>query len=258
MGRAPASGRPRSAGLPWNVHPGWRAEWLTDRRRIRESAISPLTKTPLTHKITLIVATGNPGKFKEIVALLRGLDLLIVPLDRVGPVEVPPEGGDSFQENARRKAMAVAAATGHLTLADDSGLEVDALGGAPGIRSARYGGPGKNNADRNRLLLEALRGVPAKRRTARFRCVVAIADPRGSVYFAEGVCEGRIAAAPRGDHGFGYDPLFEIPDRGQTLAEVEPDVKNRLSHRARALARAREILRALLPEAESGLATPSR
>jgi XTP/dITP diphosphohydrolase len=205
-----------------------------------------LTKIPLTHKITLVIATGNRGKFNEIAALLGGLNVRIVPLDRVGPVEVPPESGDSFQENARLKAVAVAGATGHLSLADDSGLEVDALGGAPGILSARFGGLGKTDADRNRLLLDKLIGVPPERRTARFRCVVALAEPGGKVYFAEGTCEGRIASSPRGSHGFGYDPIFEVPALGRTLAEVGPDVKNRLSHRAHAVRAAREILERLL------------
>jgi len=205
-----------------------------------------LTNPPLTHKITLVVATGNRGKFNEIAALLEDLDVLIVPLDRVGPVEVPPESGDSFQENARLKAVAVASATGRLTLADDSGLEVDALGGQPGVLSARFGGPGKTDAERNRLLLNRLEGVPPARRAARFRCAVAVADSTGSVWLTDGVCEGRIALAPRGEHGFGYDPIFEIPSLGRTLAEVAPEVKNRLSHRAHAVRAARGILEELL------------
>ncbi|OGB91154.1 MAG: non-canonical purine NTP pyrophosphatase, RdgB/HAM1 family [candidate division NC10 bacterium RBG_16_65_8] len=196
--------------------------------------------------MTLVIATGNCAKFNEIAALLRGLDVLIVPLDRVGPVEVPPESGDSFQENARIKAVAVSAAVGRLALADDSGLEVDALGGEPGVRSARFGGPGNTDADRNRLLLDKLIGVPPERRTARFRCVVALAEPGGPVHFADGTCEGRIALAPRGSHGFGYDPIFEVPSLGRTLAEVGPDVKNRLSHRAQAVRAARAILERLL------------
>ena len=204
---------------------------------------SSLTNLPPLHRITLVVATRNPGKLNEIVALLQGLDVLLVPLDRVGPCVVPPEGGESFQVNARRKAEAVAFATGQLALADDSGLEVDALGGQPGVLSARFGGHRATDADRNRLLVENLRDVPIERRTARFRCVIAIADTRGQVYLAEGTCEGRIALAPRGMNGFGYDPIFEIPSLGQTLAEVPSAVKNRLSHRAQALARARDILR---------------
>ena len=197
-------------------------------------------------RITLVIASRNPGKFNEIVALLQGLNVLLVPLDRVGPIAVPPEGGESFQENARRKAEAVARASGHFALGDDSGLEVDALGGQPGVLSARFGGPHLTDAERNALLLTRLRGTASAKRTARFRCVIALADPGGPVYLAEGACEGHIALAPRGTHGFGYDPIFEIPSLGQTLAEVGPEIKNRLSHRAQALARAREILEEIL------------
>jgi XTP/dITP diphosphohydrolase len=207
---------------------------------------SSLTKTPPTHRITLVIATGNRGKFNEIAALLNGLKVRIVPLDRVGPVEVPPESGASFQENARVKAVTVARATGHLSLADDSGLEVDALGGAPGILSARFGGTDLTDADRCRLLLDKLIGVPPERRTARFRCVVAVAEPGGAVHVTAGTCEGRIATSPLGSHGFGYDPIFEIPALGRTLAEVGSDVKNRLSHRAQAVRAARVLLERLL------------
>ena len=207
---------------------------------------SALTNRVGLPKITLVIATRNPGKFTEIVALLQDLDVLLVPLDRVGPTAVPPEGGESFQENARRKAEAVALASGHYALGDDSGLEVDALGGEPGVLSARFGGPDLTDAERNVLLLTRLRGTATAQRTARFRCVIAIADPGGSVYLAEGTCEGQIAMAPRGTHGFGYDPIFEIPSLRQTLAEVGPEIKNRLSHRAQALARARKILEEIL------------
>jgi len=210
------------------------------------SANSSLTNPPLTHKITLVIATGNRGKFNEIAVLLQGLDVVIVPLDRAGRVEVPPEGGDSFQENARRKAVAASAATGHLSLSDDSGLEVDFLGGKPGVLSARFGGARRTDAERNRLVLRALEGVPVERRTARFRCVVALADPTGALWLSEGVCEGRIATAPRGEQGFGYDPIFEIPLLGRTLAEVGAEIKNRLSHRAQAMRAARGTLEQLL------------
>jgi XTP/dITP diphosphohydrolase len=205
-----------------------------------------LTNPGPLHKINLVIATGNPGKFNEIATLLHGLSIVPLPLDRVGSIDVPQESGDSFQENARQKAEAVARASGQLTLADDSGLEVDALDGQPGVRSARFGGPGATDADRNRLILEMLRGLPLERRAARFRCVVAIADACGTTRLAEGVCEGRIALAPRGTGGFGYDPLFEIPSLGKTFAEVGPEIKNRLSHRAKAMAVARVILQGIL------------
>ena len=194
----------------------------------------------------MVIATSNPGKFNEIAALLQGLDVLLVPLDRVGPVQVPPEGGESFQENACRKAETVARASGQLVLADDSGLEVDALAGSPGVHSARFGGPLATDADRIRVLLARLREIPPERRTARFRCVVAVAEARGLVRVAEGICEGRITLAPRGSHGFGYDPVFEIPSLGKTFAELSPEVKNRLSHRAQAMAGARRILEGML------------
>ena len=177
---------------------------------------------------------------------MEGLDVFILPLDRVGPVEVPPESGDSFQANARLKAVAVSRATGHFCVADDSGLEVDALGGDPGVYSARFGGPAATDADRNRMILDRMHGVPPERRTARFRCVIAVADPAGPVYEGEGTCEGVIVLSPRGQHGFGYDPIFEIPSLGRTLAEVDPEEKNRLSHRAKAMAMARGILREIL------------
>ncbi len=202
-----------------------------------------MTKRGPIHRITLVIATNNPGKFKEIVALLGDLDVLLLPLDRI---DVPPESGESFQENAGLKAVAVARASGQFALADDSGLEVDALGGQPGIHSARFGGPQATDADRYRLILERLEGVRTEQRAARFRCVAAIAEPHGATRFAEGICEGRIALAPRGTGGFGYDPIFEIPSLGKTFAELEPAVKNRLSHRAKAMMGARAILKEIL------------
>ena len=205
-----------------------------------------MTNLSPLHKIPLVIATFNQGKFSEIARLLRDVSVFPLPLDRVGPIEVPPESGESFQENAELKAAAVARACGRLSLADDSGLEVDALGGAPGVRSARFGGPEATDADRNRLILERLQGIPTAERTARFRCVVAIAEPQGLTRFAEGICEGRITLAPRGMRGFGYDPIFEIPSLGKTFAELEPEVKNRLSHRGKAMAGAAAILREIL------------
>ncbi len=207
---------------------------------------SPLTNPAPLPRITLVVATGNPGKFNEIAALLQGLDVLLVPLDRLGPIEVPPEGGESFQVNAGRKAEAVARASGQLALADDSGLEIDSLGGRPGVLSSRLGGPQATDADRNVLILEMLRDIPPEARTARFRCVVAVADSRGEVRLSEGVCEGRITSTVRGSSGFGYDSIFEIPSLGKTFAEIPPEIKNRLSHRAQAMAGARAILEGIL------------
>jgi len=190
----------------------------------------------------LLIATLNPGKVREYQELLAALPLeLTYPAQEGLDIEVA-ETGKSFAENARLKAAAYARASGRLTLADDSGLEVDALGGEPGIRSARYAGSGASDEDRYQLLLEKLRGVPWEERTARFRCVIAVATPAGQVHTAEGSCEGIIAFAPKGEHGFGYDPVFYFPEHGMTMAELPPDVKNKISHRARAAQGAREIL----------------
>jgi XTP/dITP diphosphohydrolase len=196
--------------------------------------------------IKLLVATNNPGKVREYEALLKGLPLtLTYPAQEGIDIEVE-ETGSTFAENARLKAMAYAGASDLLTLADDSGLEVDALGGEPGTRSARYAGQEASDEDRYRLLLSKLEGVPWERRTARFRCVIAVARPQGEVRIAEGTCEGVIAFEPKGEHGFGYDPVFYMPEQGQTMAELEPEVKNRISHRARAAEGARRVLQELL------------
>jgi len=192
--------------------------------------------------VKLLIATHNPGKVREYQELLAGLPLeLTYPAQEGLDIEVA-ETGKSFAENARLKAAAYARASGLLTLADDSGLEVDALGGEPGIRSARYAGSGASDEDRYQLLLAKLRGVPWEERTARFRCVIAVATPEGQVRTAEGDCEGIIAFEPKGEHGFGYDPVFYFPEHGMTMAELPPETKNRISHRARAAQGAREIL----------------
>jgi XTP/dITP diphosphohydrolase len=155
---------------------------------------------------------------------------------------LPSEGETSYADNARAKARAAARITGLPALGDDSGLEVDALGGAPGVTSARYGGPGLDDAGRCRALLAALAGVPAERRTARFRCLIALAEPGGREALVEGVAEGVILTEPRGAGGFGYDPLFYHPPLGATFAELTEARKQRASHRGRALERAREVL----------------
>ena len=163
------------------------------------------------------------------------------PEEEVGP-------GADYTRNAILKAIEASRTSGLPALADDSGLEVDALDGRPGVMSARYGGADITDRQRIDLLLSELQGVPDERRTARFRCVVAIALPTGEVYTREGVLEGRIADAPRGESGFGYDPVFLLPDRGLTLAEVSPEVKNTISHRARAVRAAADLLRRLANE----------
>jgi len=198
---------------------------------------------------TLLVATNNLGKVREFRDLLADLPVpvRISYLAEAGLAIEVEESGQTFQENARIKALAYATASGLLTLADDSGLEVDALDGAPGVLSARYAGIGASDADRYQKLLSALADLPAGRRSARFRCAVAVAEPDGAVYTAEGTCEGSIGFEPRGAHGFGYDPIFIVAGSGgQTMAELDPATKNRISHRARAILAARPILAALL------------
>ncbi len=199
----------------------------------------------MTHP-RLLIATHNKGKLREYQHLLSDLPVEFTYLDEIGITEDVPETGTSFAENAIQKATAYARMSGMLTLADDSGLEVDALNGAPGIHSARYAGPGASDEDRIRKLLEALTNVPPEQRTARFRCVIAVATPQGQVYTAEGSVEGIITDAPRGRHGFGYDPIFYLPDRGRTMAELTPEEKNRISHRARAAERIKPILLKIL------------
>jgi XTP/dITP diphosphohydrolase len=190
----------------------------------------------------LVVATGNAGKLAELRALLAPLPLRVAGLAEFAPVAFPDEG-DDYAANAEAKARAAARALALPALGDDSGLEVAALGGAPGPRSARYGGPGLADAERTALLLRELEARGGDRR-ARFVCVAALALPEGAVRTARGACEGRIGAAPRGANGFGYDPVFE-PDlpgerAGRTFAELGADEKDQLSHRGRAV-------RALLP-----------
>lgn len=197
----------------------------------------------------LLIATNNAGKVREFQALLAGLPLEITfPAQEGLDLEVE-ESGETFAENARIKAAAYAQASGLLTLADDSGLEVDALGGAPGVHSARYAGPDAGDADRYRKLLAALEDVPDGQRAARFRCTVALALPDGTLLTADGVCEGEIGFAPKGQHGFGYDPVFVVAGHaGQTMAELPEDEKNRISHRARAMMAMRPLLARVLSE----------
>lgn len=193
----------------------------------------------------LLMATHNRGKVAEFRELFAGLPLDLVTLDDAGIRGDVEETGSSYAENARIKALEYARQSGLLTLADDSGLEVDALGGQPGVRSHRFAGENKTDAERVAFLLDKLREVPHSQRTARFRCAIAIADPQGRVRECSGECEGRIRFEPRGSNGFGYDPIFDLPDRGMTMAELPDAEKNKISHRARAAARARVILKGL-------------
>jgi len=185
--------------------------------------------------LKLVLASRNRGKLREIVPLLAGLGFDLVTVDEVAPDCELREDGATFEDNALAKARQAAAATGLAAIADDSGLEVDALEGAPGVYSARYAGVPSDDARNNAKLLEALRAVPAAGRGARFRCVAAFVDPGAGVELARsGDCAGEILAQPRGDLGFGYDPLFLVPALGRTMAELPLDEKNRLSHRAAA------------------------
>ncbi|NPV09801.1 MAG: RdgB/HAM1 family non-canonical purine NTP pyrophosphatase [Anaerolineae bacterium] len=194
---------------------------------------------------TLLLATGNPGKLSEFRRILGDLPVeLICPADLNLELAVPEEG-QTFAENARAKACAYAAAAGMPALADDSGLEVDALGGRPGVMSARYGGEGASDSDRRRLLLAEMEAVPDGQRSARFRCVIAVCWG-GQVYLTEGSVEGTIAREERGSGGFGYDRLFLLPDRGRTMAELSPEEKNALSHRGQAARAMRAVLERLL------------
>lgn len=202
-------------------------------------------------KPKLLIATHNQGKVREYRTLVADLDLEVTYLDAEGVTFEVEETGLTFEENAVLKAQAYAAATGLLTWADDSGLEVDALGGDPGVLSARYGAPeARSDRDRYRLLLARLASVPEAARIARFRCVVALAAPGGGVRTTTGVCEGRIAFEPRGDHGFGYDPVFLVAETGysQTMAELPPERKNQLSHRGRASQAAKLVLQEMISD----------
>lgn len=184
----------------------------------------------------VVLASNNPGKLRELDAVLRPMDWEPVAQGDLGVPEAE-ETGTTFEANALLKARHAAACTGLAALADDSGIEVDALGGRPGVYSARYAGPQCDDEANNRLLLQELEGVPEERRGARYQCVIALVrtaeDPDPLI--ARGVWEGRILEAPQGHNGFGYDPLFYVPTHGCTSAELDPDVKNSLSHRGAAL-----------------------
>jgi XTP/dITP diphosphohydrolase len=190
-----------------------------------------------------VLATANRAKAREMAALLEGVPFRILTLADFPGVGLPPEGETSYAENALSKARAVASATGELAVADDSGIEVDALGGGPGVLSARYGGPGLTDPERCEAMLREMAAVPREKRTARFRCLIAIVCPRrGRETTVEGVVEGVLLESPRGTGGFGYDPLFFYPPLGRGFAELSAEEKNRVSHRAQACQRAREWL----------------
>ena len=194
----------------------------------------------------LVLATNNAHKIAEIRAILGDLPITVLTAADFADFPDPEETGLTFEENARIKVEAAFAATGVWVLADDSGLEIDSLDGAPGVISARYAGPGCTYADNNAKVLRLMADVPDDRRSARFRCVAALMRGVGVVELFEGTVEGRITGDIRGGGGFGYDPIFYVPELGHTFAEATPDAKNRLSHRGRAFRKAAELLRELV------------
>jgi XTP/dITP diphosphohydrolase len=199
----------------------------------------------------LLVATHNLGKVREYREILADLPLLVTYLNEAGVILDVEETGSTFEENAILKATTYAAETGQWTWADDSGLAVDALQGAPGVFSSRFAGPGASDEDRYRKLLHEIAGVPWLNRTARFHCVVALATPDGMVQTVAAALQGYVAYTPVGEFGFGYDPVFYVQQQGCMLAELPPEVKNRISHRAVAAQRARKVLRTMLADARA-------
>lgn len=190
----------------------------------------------------LLLATNNQAKVSEYRRLLRNLPYELITLAEQGITTIVSEVGESFEENARLKATLLAAESQLLALADDSGLEVDALGGEPGRLSARYAGENASDKDGVSYLLSRLEGVPWEKRSARFQCVIAVAAPGGEVEFCSGQCQGFITFEPRGEQGFGYDPVFYLPELDKTMAELAPEIKNRISHRGLAAGKVPPLL----------------
>jgi XTP/dITP diphosphohydrolase len=199
----------------------------------------------LTEPIKLVLATGNQDKVREIREILSDAPVELVSLAEFPDVKPAEEDGRSFEENALKKAISVWKQTGLASLADDSGLEVEALDGEPGVKSARFAGTGASYADNNRKLLEKLRSVPQEKRKAAFVCVAAMVTPKGKMIIQRGEIKGRIIEEYRGEGGFGYDPVFYLPDRKKTMAELGPEEKNEISHRAQAFNAMRNFICAL-------------
>lgn len=195
----------------------------------------------------LVLATQNQDKVKEIRTLFEGkLDLKLTTLADYPELKLPPETGDTYRDNAIEKALFVAMETGHVALGDDSGLEVDALEGAPGVYSARFAGEGVSDVDNRAKLLRVLKGVPEIERGAQFVCTMAIVTPEGQVDVVDGVCDGKITVSESGQAGFGYDPIFFYPPLGKTFSEMHSEEKNQISHRGLALRAAIPVLNGLL------------
>lgn len=203
--------------------------------------------------IDIVIATRNKNKIKEITALLDGMPINIFSLDD-GNWQIPEiqEDGKTFKENAIKKAKTIARLTGKLTLADDSGLMVDALGGQPGVYSARFAGGDATDRENNLKLLQLMKNIPPDRRGAQFVCVIAVASPEGKVDAVEGICRGDIGYLEEGGGGFGYDPIFIPTGYNKTFAELSMSVKNKISHRGRALEKAKLVLERILAMSEVG------
>ena len=190
----------------------------------------------------LVIATGNPGKLSEIEEVFKDLPFEFLSLKELGLEISIEEDQDTFEGNAIKKAVEVMKYTGEITLADDSGLEVDVLGGRPGVFSARFAGAEATDEQNNKKLLQLMANIPEEKRTARFRCVIAVAFPNGQILTSEGICEGRIGYFPKGTNGFGYDPLFIVDKYNKTFAELDQHEKNQISHRGVALRKMRKQL----------------
>jgi len=193
----------------------------------------------------LLLATSNLGKIKEYRFLLDGLGYQVTSLTEEGIAKIVAESGDNYEQNARLKALTYAKLSQLTALADDSGLEVDALNGEPGVKSARFAGKAATDAEKVSLILAKLNNVPWERRTAHFKCVISIASPGGRAELCYGECHGMIAFEAKGENGFGYDPIFFLPEIGKTMAELPLEMKNQISHRARASQKARQVLQQL-------------
>jgi len=203
-------------------------------------------------ELELVIATNNKHKVKEIKHLLRGMPVKVIGLDE-GAWNIPKvvEDGETFKDNAVKKATVIANATGMVALADDSGLEVDVLGGQPGVISARFAGENASDRENNIKLLGLLKDIPADRRGAQFRCTIAVASPKGVIDVVEGICRGEIGFGEQGGQGFGYDPIFIPAGYSKTFAEISLDVKNKISHRGRALEKAKLVLERLMIQLEA-------
>lgn len=193
----------------------------------------------------LLLATSNPGKIREFRFLLGDLGYQITTLSEQGISKFATELGNSYEQNARLKATTYAKLSQLITIADDSGLEVDALNGEPGIHSARLAGKDATDVDKINILLTRLSSTPWELRTAHFKCVIAIATPEAKLELCHGECHGMIAFEPKGESGFGYDPIFYLPEMGKTMAELPLEIKNQISHRAQAARKARQVLQQL-------------